>query len=234
MWEVVEHGVPTEPANVDPTRRQTMEETSLKDLMVLQLLQTAVSDQIFTRIAPATTYKIAWDALETDFQGSPQVRLIKLQSLRREHENLKMNKGDNIKVLTGKLFDLGNQLRVHGEEKADYQIIQKLLAPRLELEETAQTHEACFYASDEPQLYDEASEIKVWRDAMKEEMKMIEKNKTWLLVDKTEKKNIISVKWIYHIKSDANGNLTKYKARLVERGFSQAYGIDYFETFSPV
>lgn len=36
-----------------------------------------------------------------------------------------MYEGDNIKVFTEKLIDLGNQLRVNGEEKMDYLIVQK-------------------------------------------------------------------------------------------------------------
>lgn len=37
-----------------------------------------------------------------------------------------MNEGDNITVFIDKLIDLGNQLRVHGKEKLDYQIVQKI------------------------------------------------------------------------------------------------------------
>ncbi|KAL1204544.1 Retrovirus-related Pol polyprotein from transposon RE2 [Cardamine amara subsp. amara] len=107
-------------------------------------------------------------------------------------------------------------------------------APRVELEEAAQIIEACFRVAEEPKSYDDACVNKEWRYAMKEEIKMIEKNQTWLLVDRPEKKNIIGVKWIYRIKTDANGNPTKYKARLVARGFSQEYGVDYLETFAPV
>lgn len=132
LWTVVEDGVPDQPTQREETPeviqlKSQWEEAQIHDMMALQILQTAVTDQIFSRIAPAVTSKEAWEALKSEFQGTPQVRLIKLQSLRREYENLKMNEGDNIKVFTGKLIDLGNQLRVHGEEKTDYQIVQKIL-----------------------------------------------------------------------------------------------------------
>lgn len=38
-----------------------------------------------------------------------------------------MNECDNIKVFTNKLIDLRNQLKVHGEQKSNYQIFQKIL-----------------------------------------------------------------------------------------------------------
>ena len=44
----------------------------------------------------------------------------------------------------------------------------------------------------------------------------------------------ISVKWIYKIKQDVDGNVQKNKARLVARGFTQQPNIDFNETFAPV
>lgn len=95
--------------------------------MALQILQSAVLDSIFPRIAPASNAKEAWNALEMEFLGSSQVRVINLLSLRREYENLKMEESETINDFTTKLINMSNQLRVHGEEKTDYQLVQKVL-----------------------------------------------------------------------------------------------------------
>ncbi|KAI1006202.1 hypothetical protein K3495_g2019 [Podosphaera aphanis] len=45
--------------------------------------------------------------------------------------------------------------------------------------------------------------------------------------------NIVSTKWVFTVKLKSDGTIERYKARLVARGFSQQYGIDYHETFAP-
>jgi hypothetical protein len=45
---------------------------------------------------------------------------------------------------------------------------------------------------------------------------------------------LIRTKWVFKVKIFPNGQIDKYKARLYTRGFSQEYGVDYFETFTLV
>src|SRR5690606_25365898 len=53
-------------------------------------------------------------------------------------------------------------------------------------------------------------------------------------VPKPTNRKIVDCKWVYKVKTDANGNLERYKARLVARGFTQVPGQDFDEIFSPV
>ena len=69
---------------------------------------------------------------------------------------------------------------------------------------------------------------------MKEELDALHKTGTWDLVDLPSGKSYIDCKWVYKIKTRSDGIVDRYKARLVARGFTQEYGIDYEETFAHV
>nr|KYP60991.1 Retrovirus-related Pol polyprotein from transposon TNT 1-94 [Cajanus cajan] len=95
-------------------------------------------------------------------------------------------------------------------------------------------YETCNLAILEPGSFEEAANQEVWVKAMEEEIKMIEKNNTWELVDCPHGKDIIGVKWVYKTKLNPDGTIQKHKARLVAKGYSQQPGVDYNETFAPV
>ena len=98
-------------------------------------------------------------------------------------------------------------------------------------------HLYCAINEDEPITYEDAikdKNSKNWIKAMNEEMETLYKNNTWDLVNLPDNKSTIDNRWIYKTKHDENGKLYKYRARLVVRGFTQRYGVNYFETFSPV
>ena len=59
-------------------------------------------------------------------------------------------------------------------------------------------------------------------------------NKVWTLTDLPDDRQAVENKWIFKKKTDADGNVTVYKTRLVVKGFRQVQGVDYDETFSPV
>ena len=69
-----------------------------------------------------------------------------------------------------------------------------------------------------------------WLKAMIEEINSLIKNGTWILIDKVEGRKIISCKWLFKKKGEfADGEQIGFKARLVSRGFTQEYGVDFNE-----
>jgi len=69
---------------------------------------------------------------------------------------------------------------------------------------------------------------------MQEEYNSLMANNTWTLVPLPPSRKPVSCKWVFKIKQGVNGEVERYKARLVARGFTQTYGVDYNETFAPV
>ncbi|GMP62936.1 LOW QUALITY PROTEIN: hypothetical protein CsSME_00024846 [Camellia sinensis var. sinensis] len=95
-------------------------------------------------------------------------------------------------------------------------------------------YQRCNVAVTKPVGFEEAKNDQKWIEAMKEEMRMKEKNHTWELMEKPQNRKIIGVKWVFSTKLNANGSINKYKARLVVKGYAQIYGVDFSETFAPV
>ena len=76
--------------------------------------------------------------------------------------------------------------------------------------------------NNEPTSYGEAmvgTDSNKWLGAMKSEIGSMYENKVWTLVDLPNDRQAIKNKWIFKKKTDADGNVTIYEARLVSKKF---------------
>ena len=81
-----------------------------------------------------------------------------------------------------------------------------------------------------PHGIEEALKSPKWKQAVLEEMLALEKKGTWDVVKKPKGKVPVGCKWVFTVKYNSNGTIDRYKAKLVAKGFTQTYGIDYQET----
>ena len=92
-------------------------------------------------------------------------------------------------------------------------------------------------ADDDPRTVNEVVDSydgKLWKEAMVDEMASLHKNEAWYLVELSAGRKPIGSKWVFKKKTNAEGKVEKYKAQLVEKGYSQVSGIDFGDIFSPV
>ena len=57
---------------------------------------------------------------------------------------------------------------------------------------------------------------------------------TWELVFALTDAVVVGCRWVFALKYQPDGSVDRYKVRLVAKGCTQTYSIDYFETFSSV
>jgi hypothetical protein len=86
----------------------------------------------------------------------------------------------------------------------------------------------------EPTSFEEEASHQVWRDVVMEEYASIVKNDVWDIMLRPEGKSMVRSRGIFKTKHTGDGNIEKYKARFMARGFFQKEGMDYEETFAPV
>lgn len=72
------------------------------------------------------------------------------------------------------------------------------------------------------------------KSAMMEKLHALHQNNTWELVPSTPNMPLIDNRWVFMVKFKPDGLVSRFKTRLVAKGFQQTQGIDCFETFNPV
>ena len=93
------------------------------------------------------------------------------------------------------------------------------------------------YCNNVPLNYEEVGsrdDKENWQKAITEELESLYENKTWDLVPLPAGVNPIKCKWVFSLKYDGEGKITRYKVRLVIKGCAQKQGINYNDTYAPV
>ena len=90
-----------------------------------------------------------------------------------------------------------------------------------------------------PHSYEAAlrsSHVPKWKEAMEAELAAMKEHNTWEDVGPSDLPvdHFVGSKWLYDLKCGADGDILRYKGRVVAQGFSQIEGVDYRETFAPV
>lgn len=120
LWSVVEEYV-SRPLPENPTVAQFKQdvEGSMKNFEALSILHSTVSEDIFPRLVAFKTAKKVWDYLKEEYAGSAKVRGVKLLTLKREFELLKMQDGESVKDYSTRVLNLANQIRLLGGDFKD-------------------------------------------------------------------------------------------------------------------
>lgn len=88
----------------------------------------------------------------------------------------------------------------------------------------------------DPKTYQQAlsrSDAEEWKLSMQKELDNLERMGVWEEVELPAGEHALGTTWVYKRKTNAAGDLIKYKSRLCAQGFSQVEGIDYSETYAP-
>jgi hypothetical protein len=89
-------------------------------------------------------------------------------------------------------------------------------------------------AMKEPKGFKSAAKSPEWLAAMDDEICALTHNQTWELVPRPPTTNVVGSKWIFRIKYHYDGSIDRFKAHLVAQGYTQLYGLDFHDTFSPI
>lgn len=129
LWDVVTDGY-TNPDDIFAlinAQQKELKENQQKDSLALLALQMSLTVTYFPRIMGAKTAKEAWDKLKEEFHGSDKVRTCRLQTLRRNFENLKMKDSETAKDYYLRTDEIVNHLRSYGDDIPQKKVVGKIL-----------------------------------------------------------------------------------------------------------
>jgi hypothetical protein len=72
-----------------------------------------------------------------------------------------------------------------------------------------------------------------WLDAMQSELNSLTELGAYELVERPKDRDVITGKWVLKVKRTSTGEIERFKARYVARGFDQQEGVDYSLVWAP-
>jgi hypothetical protein len=79
----------------------------------------------------------------------------------------------------------------------------------------------------DPHIYSEAMGNPLWEAAMEKEYDSLLENQTWDLVPLPPGRKLVRCEWVYQTKRETDGQVRRYKERLISNGFHHFHGIYY-------
>ena len=73
--------------------------------------------------------------------------------------------------------------------------------------------------SSDPHAYAKATGNPLWEDTIHEEYNSLLENQNWDLVPLPSERKLVRCRWVYRTKKAADGQINRYKARLVSKVF---------------
>lgn len=129
LWDIVEEGYsdPLDWTTMGEQAKTAKKLAQKNNYFALYHLQASMGTAIFPRIASCTSAKDAWEALKQGFQGSTQIKQVRLQTLKRDFENLKMREEENVGDYCVRVKSCVDKMKTLGEEISNEVIVKKVL-----------------------------------------------------------------------------------------------------------
>ena len=123
-------------------------------------------------------------------------------------------------------IESGGKLKVQKSKNVSFDEAKFYFEKKIESDEVERVDDVVFFRvvlENIPKSAKEALADPDWQEAMKKEFDSLEKNKVWELVRNGGKKPIGS-RWHFALKYGPNGEISRFRARFVAKGFSQVEG----------
>ncbi|KAK2376280.1 hypothetical protein QL285_077088 [Trifolium repens] len=127
VLELVTEGYVPVAADATDAQKLAQKDTKKKDQRALFYIHQCVDENVFEKIADSETAKAAWDTLVRCYGGDASVKKVKLQSLRKQYENLIMKNNEKVPEYISRVIVITNEMKACGENLSEQVIIEKVL-----------------------------------------------------------------------------------------------------------